>query len=46
MSLEDRYYDIMNDPKKRGRLFKIAWLAAYSMLILGSFIVVWALLYL
>ena len=43
MSFEDRYHKIMNDPKKRARMFKITWLVAYSMLLLGSFVIIWVL---
>jgi len=43
MSLEDRYLDIMNDPKKRARLFKITWLVAYSMLVFGGLVILWVL---
>lgn len=44
MTLEDRYFEIKNDPKKRARAFKITWIAAYSMLVLGAFLIIWALL--
>jgi len=46
MTLEDRYLEIMNDPKKRARAFKITWLAAYSMLILGGIVIILSYLYL
>ncbi len=42
-SIEDIYLDIKNDPKKMARAFKIIWIAAYSMLILGFILIVWAL---
>jgi len=43
MSLEDRYLEIKNDPKKRAKAFKFIWLAGYAMLILGAFITVYFL---
>ena len=41
MSLEDRYLEIKNDPKKRARAFKIIWIVSYSMLLLGAFLMVY-----
>jgi len=46
MSLEDRYLEIMNDPKKRVRAFKITWIVAYSMLVLGGIVIILSWLYL
>ncbi len=43
-SLEERAEEIRNDPKKLKRVFTIAWVAAYSMLILGAIIIIWVLL--
>ena len=43
MSLEDRFHDIMDDPKKRARAFKIIWIVGYAMLMLGSLITVYML---
>lgn len=40
MSLEDKYHEMMGDPKKAARFFKITWIVAYSMLILGAIIIV------
>ena len=45
MTLEDRYFQIKNDPKKRVRAFKIIWITSYSMLILGAFLIVYFLIY-
>ena len=42
-SLEDRYFEIRNDPVKLARFFKITWIAAYSMLILGFILIIWVL---
>ena len=42
-SLEDYYLEIKDDPKKRATAFKIIAIAAYSMLMLGAFIIVWIL---
>ena len=41
MSLEDRYLEIKNDPKKRAKAFKIIWLVSYGMLLLGAFLMVY-----
>jgi predicted nucleic acid-binding Zn ribbon protein len=43
MTLEDRYFEIKNDPKKRVRAFKIIVVVAYSMLVLGAVLILWAL---
>ena len=43
MTLEDRYFRIKNDPKKRARAFKIIIIVSYSMLILGAVLILWAL---
>lgn len=40
MSLEDRYHEVVNNPQKRARFFKITWIVAYSMLILGAILIV------
>ena len=42
-SLEDRYFEIKNDPVKLARFFKITWIVAYSMLILGFILIIWTL---
>ena len=43
MSLEDRYFEIMDNPAKRTRAFKIIAVVAYSMLMLGAVLIIWAL---
>lgn len=43
MSLEDRWEEIKRDPKRLGRLFKIIWITAYSVLLLGVFLIVYYL---
>ena len=43
-SLEDRYFEIKNDPVKLARYLKIGWIIAYSMLILGFILIVWILI--
>lgn len=43
MTLEDRYFEIKDDPRKRARAFKVIMIVSYGMLILGAFLVVWAL---
>lgn len=44
MSLEDRWDEIKEDPKRMGRLFKIVWISAYSMLILGIAVILYYLM--
>lgn len=44
MTIEDRFLEIKNDPKKFARVFKLGWIISYSMLILGAFIIIWAFL--
>lgn len=43
MWLEDKYYEIKDDPKKRAKAFKVVWIVSYSMLLLGAVLIVWAL---
>jgi cell division septal protein FtsQ len=43
MTIEDRYFAIKNDPKRRARAFKIIAIVAYSMLILGAVMILWAM---
>jgi hypothetical protein len=43
-SWDERWEEIQEDPKKFALLFKIIWIAAYSMLILGAFIIIYVLL--
>jgi len=43
MTIEDRYLEITNDPKKRARAFKIVAIVSYSMLMLGAAIILWLL---
>jgi len=38
--LEDKYHDVMGDPKKAARFFKFTWIVAYGMLVLGAIIIV------
>ncbi len=38
-SIEERLEDIREDPQKLKRVFTAAWVVAYSMLILGAFII-------
>ncbi len=38
--MEERFGDLMEDPKSRTRLFKVAVIVSYSMLMLGSFLIV------
>lgn len=42
-SMAERLSEIREDPKKLKRVFNIAWMAGYGMLILGFFIIVWVL---
>jgi hypothetical protein len=43
-SLEDRYLEVKEDPVRLARFFKITWIVAYSMLILGAILIIWALI--
>ncbi|NLL94299.1 MAG: hypothetical protein GX224_00825 [Thermoplasmatales archaeon] len=43
MSLEDRFLRLKEDPERAARLFRIFWVVAYSMLILGGALIVWVL---
>lgn len=43
-SIEERLQEIRDDPVKLKRLFTFIWVAAYSMLILGAFIIIWVLI--
>jgi len=43
MTLEDKYFEIKNDPKKRVRAFKIIVIVGYFMLVLGAILILWAL---
>ena len=43
MSLEDRYLKIVNDPEKRGKMFRIFWIVSYVMLMLGALLTVYFL---
>lgn len=42
-SFEERWEEIKEDPVKLKRVFTIIWVSAYSMLMLGAFIIIWAL---
>lgn len=43
-SMEERVEEVMHDETKFKRLFNFAWIVAYSMLILGFFIILWVIL--
>jgi len=43
MTLEDKYFEIKNDPKKRVRAFKIIVIVGYLMLVLGAVLILWSL---
>lgn len=43
-SLEERWEELKEDPVKFRRLFKTAWILAYSMLILGVIVILWFLI--
>ena len=42
--IRDMVLEIRDDPEKRARAFKYGWIIAYSMLLLGAFLIVWAFL--
>jgi predicted nucleic acid-binding Zn ribbon protein len=44
MWIEDKFLEISEDSKKRARAFKVGWIIAYSMLLLGAFLIIWAFL--
>lgn len=44
MYLEDKYFEIKNDPVKAARAFKVIWIVGYSMLVLGAGLIVWSLM--
>ena len=44
MWIEDKFLEIRDDPEKRARAFKYGWIIAYSMLLLGAFLIIWAFL--
>ena len=43
-SLEERYEETIEDPKKLKRFFTLTWVVAYGMLILGFIIILWVFL--
>jgi len=43
-TIEERLEEIRNDPVKLKRAFTVIWVSAYSMLMLGAFIIVAVLL--
>ncbi|MBQ7621427.1 MAG: hypothetical protein IJV47_04305 [Candidatus Methanomethylophilaceae archaeon] len=43
-SLEERYEETIQDPKKLKRFFTLTWIVAYGMLILGFIIILWVFL--
>jgi len=43
-SLEERYEEMREDPKKFKRFFNFTWIVAYGMLILGFIIILWVFL--
>ena len=44
-SLAERVSEIRDDPVKLKRAFTLIWGVSYGMLVLGGFIIIWALLY-
>ncbi len=44
-SMEERIREIREDPVKLKRAFTAIWVASYSMLVLGAFIIVAVLIY-
>jgi len=43
-SMDDRIEELTEDPERFKRFFTVAWIVAYSMLILGFAIIIWILL--
>lgn len=46
MRIEDWYNSLKEDPQKLAKVFKISWIIAYSVLMLGFFAMIYALFYL
>lgn len=44
-SLAERVSEIRDDPVKLKRVFTLIWVVSYGILVLGGFIIIWALLY-
>lgn len=44
MWIEDKFHEVKEDPVKLARAFKAGWIIAYSMLLLGAFLIIWAFL--
>lgn len=44
MWIEDKFHEIKEDGAKAAKLFKIGAIIAYSMLLLGAFLIIWAFL--
>ena len=44
MWIEDKFLEISENPEKRAKAFKIGWIIAYLMLLLGAFLIIWAFL--
>ena len=42
--IEDKFLEISENPEKRAKAFKIGWIIAYLMLLLGAFLIIWAFL--
>ncbi len=43
-SLEERYEELVENPKKVKRFFSFAWIVSYTMLIIGFVIILWVLI--
>ncbi|MDD4185374.1 MAG: hypothetical protein PHI62_05065 [Candidatus Methanomethylophilaceae archaeon] len=46
MWLEDWFLSLREDPEKLAKVFKTIWIVSYSVLILGFFLIIYALLFL
>ena len=44
-SMQERLEEIREDPVKLKRVFTVIWVSAYSMLMLGAFLIVGVLIY-
>jgi hypothetical protein len=42
--MEERLEELTEDPEKFRKAFKVTWIVAYSMLVLGGIIIIWVLL--
>ena len=42
-SMEERYEELVEDPKRFKKFFTFAWIVAYAALIIGFALIIWIL---